>query len=1185
MFLKKLELKGFKSFAKPITINFESPITAIVGPNGSGKSNIVDAIRWVLGEQSAKTLRGSRMADVIFAGSKDYKALNKASVTLYLDNQDKILPLDVSTVKISRKVNMDGQSDYYLNGKICRLKDIENLLMDTGLGKDTYSIVGQGKIDSIINSRPEKLRELFEEAAGISKYKSRKMDAEKRLEKTNHDLQRIEDLIWELEKQVGPLEKAAQKAKKYRRLKEELKVLEVNLLLDKWDKNLDRLSSFEEDEQLLIHKLKSLTNNLTESQEKLESLQRTLKVKKDELSRLRDRYYRQKSKREEAENTLCILEERRQGLSREKENLNQEIKDLNLRREELTGRLDEIGSRLIELKEKIDNYNQNYESKKVLLDEIKENLDREKQDLFFLRNNILDGNVELKDISSQFEQLKERGRHLEEEIKRIKTTRDKISSEYDALNEREDKLRTYLKSVDNKIEEKRSVLTDLKEEELNLQARLEEAKKRFNRTRNKLNEKNSHLSILHEMEDSLEGYYRGVKNILKARSKLTGIIGVVADQIEVDKKYELAIETALGGRLQNIIVKDDKSARECVDYLKETKGGQATFLPVNMVNGRKVNFKNNQVKKVDGFLGIASSFVDCEDYLKPVIEYLLGRTIISTDLKSAIEIARLRKRGFKIVTLEGDVINSGGAITGGSKNSNKKMLLSRSRKIEDLKKEVLKLQNSLGEDSKNLNQLENKLKEVLNKKEVIKNDIRDLEIEKNNYHKDLIRLEQEKTKLSERLEEIDEEFVDCHDRLGKNDAAKQKLEDKLKALNDDFSLEKNEIENKEKRVEELEARHENINDEITRLKINLAQLNEKRESLRKEEEKSNKELIELAEKNEEFKERYNKILSEIKGINNKEGQLNELKVKLSGEIEKLKNDLNLTEKEVEEKQQRIDMLQREVSDLQTRLDKKKDEKHQIELKITRLENRNERIVEILENDYDVKPEDGFDDRIKITNYSRAGQKVKELKNAIKKLGTVNQGAIEEYNDLVDRLDYLQNQHDDLLKAKESITKVIQEIEETMSSLFHEAFLKVNGEFNNTFKELFNGGQASLKLTEPENLLETGVEIVAQPPGKQLKKLSLMSGGERALTAIALVFAFLKVNPSPFYILDEIDAPLDDANVTRFARYIKEYSRFAQFLIVTHRKNMMAEAETIYGVTMEESGVSKLISLKLSEQII
>ncbi len=1184
MFLKKIKIDGFKSFAKAIVVSFPAPLTAIVGPNGSGKSNIVDAIRWAMGEQSAKSLRGSRMSDIIFAGSDDFKPLSKASVTLYFDNSTGALPVEKKLIRIKRTVSDDGQSDYYLNGSSCRLKDIEELLMDTGLGKDSYSIVGQGKIDSILNSKPEKLRELFEEAAGIVKHKTRKQEAEKRMDKTRQDLQRIKDLVWELDKQVKPLKRSAEKASKYQRLKEELKELEINLLLDRWEDNYQLLGETREDEEVLRKKVYSLEEELNKANSILEQKIEELEFEEVFLDELQKKLYQTKTKKEQADNNLKVLAERNNGLIREKRTNEEQLESIKNDQTNLIQKKEIINKDIDRIKAEEDNINNKIEMLTGELNQVRELIKEKKDQLFDRRNSILNENMERNEIHSELEKSKGKARYLEHEIEKMAEKRKNISRQLDDNVIQENETAKSIKEIEKELINNNNELKSFKKQEEKIDSCIKDTTTNIENIKDKKNHNESRLKILQDMEDDYQGYFRGVKNILNKDRKITGIIGVVADLIDVEKKYELAIETALGAKLQNVVTEDDRVARKAVKYLKSSSGGRATFLPLNMVKGRKTTVEKLHIDNMEGYLGVASDIIAYDERLNQVMLSLLGKTIVARDLDSATEISKKIKSSLKIVTLDGEFINTTGAITGGSQKNNNRGLLGRSREIEELKETVIKYDSKYNHLIEQIENYKTEKKGCNQLQEKKLQQIKELEFKKNDLNKDLFSIQKEENRLETDLKLIDRDFEDYHKQLGNNDNLIQRLEGQLSTINSEHDKVKDQINNKENEVKRLEKSEEKLNKEITENRVEMATITQKKNNMLSENNNIIDELKNLSMKEKDIRNMINELVDKLGKIDNRRKELEKLKEEFAVQIKKMDTEYNINQEAFKKKEEDVKELQNRYNKKQQDLSIIKDEYHKIDLKITRLEDKNIQIADRLIEEYEVSPEEGIEERIEINNYAQVSHKIKEFKDAIKQLGPVNIGAIKEYEELINRLEYLRDQQEDLLQARASIEKVIKELEKRMTERFYQTFAEVKDQFENTFEQLFDGGKAELRLTKPENLLETGVEIEAQPPGKQLKKLTLMSGGERALTAIALVFAFLKVNPSPMYILDEIDAPLDDANVKRFANYLKEYSEFVQFLVITHNKLMMTEANVIYGITMEEKGVSKLVSLKLDEEI-
>jgi len=1184
MFLKKIKIDGFKSFAKAIVVNFPAPLTAIVGPNGSGKSNIVDAIRWAMGEQSAKSLRGSRMSDIIFAGSDDFKPLQKASVTLYFDNSNNALSVEKKQIRIKRTVSVDGQSDYYLNGSSCRLKDIEELLMDTGLGKDSYSIVGQGKIDSILNSKPEKLRELFEEAAGIVKHKTRKQEAEKRLDKTSQDLQRIKDLVWELDKQVKPLKRSAEKARKYQRLKKELKEIEVNLLLDRWESNYQLLGETRKDEEVSRKKVYKLEEELNKANSILEKKIEELEDEEVFLDELQEKLYQTKTKREQAENNLKVLAERNNGLSREKKSNEEQMETIKKDQANLVQKKEIINENIEEIKIEEKDIKNKIELLNGELNQVKDLITGKKEELFDKRNSILNENIERNEIHSELEKSKGKARYLEHEIEKMAEKRKSVSQQLEDKILEEKEILKNINEIETELMSSNNELVSLKKEEEKINTSIEDISINAEKIKDKMNHNKSRLKVLQDMEDDYQGYFRGVKNILAEDSKISGIIGVVADLIDVEKKYEVAIETALGAKLQNVVTENDSAARKAVKYLKSSNGGRATFLPLNMVRGKKAGVDMININKMEGYLGVASDIISYDNKLDQVMLSLLGKTIVARDLDSATELSKKIRSSLKIVTLDGEFINTTGAITGGSQKNNNRGLLGRSREIEELKTTVSENDSKY---NKKINKIEKykiekySLNDIQEKK---RQQIKELEFKKNDLNKDLLNMQKDENRLETELKLIDRDFEDYHKQLGNNDNLIQRLEGQLSSIKNEHNKEKDQINNRENEVKRLENNEKELNKKITENRVEMATLTQKKNNMISEKQNIIDELKNISLREKNICNILSELADKLMNIENRKKELKKMKEDFAVQITEMDKEYNISNQAFKKKEKDVKELQNTYNKKQQDLGVIKDEYHKIDLKITRLEDKNIQIADRLMEEYEVSPEEGIEERIEISNYAQISHKIKEFKDAIKVLGPVNIGAIKEYEDLIERLTYLREQQDDLLQARTSIEKVIKELEKSMTERFYETFAEVKDQFENTFERLFDGGKAELRLTQPENLLETGVEIEAQPPGKQLKKLTLMSGGERALTAIALVFAFLKVNPSPMYILDEIDAPLDDANVKRFANYLKEYSNFVQFLVITHNKLMMTEANVIYGITMEEKGVSKLVSLKLDEEI-
>ncbi len=1209
MILKEISLHGFKSFARPVTLDFSSPLTAVVGPNGSGKSNIVDAVRWVLGEQSPTTLRGSQMADVIFSGSDSRKAMKEARVSLKIDNSQNILPHDEDEVTITREVDQDGKGSYIINGKNARLKDIEDLLYDTGLNQDAYSIVGQGRVEAILQSRPEKLRQLFEEAAGISRHRNRKEEAEKRLDKTARDLERVNDLINEIERRLGPLEKKAEKARKYKKLYNQLKEIEVSYLcqqLGKYDDQEAELDKKADKLKVRLHKLQNQLETEEAKEAKLKEKMADTEAEKDELV---DKYYQFKTRVQEIENNLKVMSERRQALIKEKNRLKAEEAEINAEIEKTAGHLDGLSGHLDTGKDKLESY-------QLKLEEVCRALeDNARRQVYLKARSKENQSKELmtsqSELKEELAELQEREQSYFRQVTRLRQSLNQLDDQLEAISEKETQLERKGRELVAEINQYQDKAKELAGKYETIQAEYDSLKENENKAQQKYNRTRSRWQALKKMADKGEGYYRGVRSVWQ-NENLDGIIGPVAELITTPEKYEEAIATALGSRLQQVVVEDDTTAQQAIEYLKSQQKGRATFLPLNMINGRKINPDRYNLNQQEGYLGLGSELIEYEARLEEIIKYLLGRTAIFKDLKSATAASKASGKRFKIVTLEGDIINPGGAMTGGSQRKDTAHLLSRQRQLEELTEQGKKNRQQLSQIRSQLNEKEKELQAINSEKTGVQEELADL-------REELKVCQTRLNNIQERKDELDAEVDSVNNELKTEKRSLQAIKDKKKEAEQKLDKVQNQAsqqESKQADIDKILQDTINYKDRLQRtyqqFQLELARQEEQISSRRRQLSQQESELL-------EYKDRLNEINQELERI---EGQL-EQQTDRQQELEKRKADTEENKAEAGRKKEnvqgKLDNLKADLDKLteNLKLDRKEEKEleeeiHQIQLKTGKLKARQERIIGRLEDKYGTTPEeaarqvseenesaadskdltasgggDDLDENNENLNRDKEEVKdpaatIKKLEKKINALGQVNLAAIDDYRELKDRYDYLKSEQEDLYQAKEAIEEVIADLEEKMSALFYETYQEVNEQFKDIFTRLFIGGEAYLELTEPDDLLNTGVEISASPPGKKLQKLSLLSGGEKAMTAISLVFAFLKVKPSPFYVLDEIDAPLDDANIEIFADFIQEFVEDSQFILITHRKQMMAAADCIYGVTMAENGISRLVSINLED---
>lgn len=1181
MYLKRIEVRGFKSFAEKVDLEFGRGITAIVGPNGSGKSNISDAIRWVLGEQSAKTLRGGKMEDIIFAGTENRKSLGCAEVSLTIDNTSGNLPFDYSEITVTRRLYRSGESEYLINNSSCRLKDIVELFMDTGIGKDGYSLIGQGKIEEILSTNSEDRRNIFEEASGIVKYKVRKLEAERKLDNTRQNLTRITDIINELEEQIEPLKEQSKVARQYLNLREELKELEISIILNNFEISKKKLDKINDGIQELYNSKNIYEKNKQEFQIEIESIKSNLSVLENELESTNNDKFEAEKNHENKLGSHKLLEERRENYVKEKERIEKESLELK----DLIGRLGEeeaaflkekesIGIELEERKKELDRINNRYGAVNQKAIEYEELIENKKAEAIQLLKNISDLNNRMNTSKVMIDNLNNRKKQLDKDEKSKKETFDNLGIEIskneiiiEEGNKRLEKLKGEYETLTNKIV--------LLEEEIN------KLIKTRNQTYDKLKAIEARYNTLNEMEKDMEGFNRAVKSVINNYNKDNRIYGVVSDLIAVPRGYETAMEIALGSAVQNIVVDNEKTAGMLISYLKKNNQGRATFLPLTTIKPRSISL-NKSVTGAKGYLGIASEIIKFDEKFNNVLSNLLGRVLICDNLENAGIIAKLVDYSYRIVTLEGDVINTGGSFTGGSINSKGSGIFSRKNEINELQIKLEKEKNNLYLIEKKQESNSNEMSIIRNYQNNILNDIQSV----------TVNLQTEQSKIKVLKEQLNSYKEDMEDIGIETLHIEKQIKDNTEYLNSNL------IE-----LDKLNLMHEKIEHEIEELQIEQKNYQKEKECIWED---ITKEKISAAEINKSIEAIENKILKLKYERNNYSTKINQYKIALnenqvkaqetndailenSREINQIRNNIELIKNKVLNIEEKIKIQLDEINYKEKGLRNIEDEInsivlsiHKQEMSTSKLEAEIEMNVNKLWDEYELSIPQAVKYRKPISNIAEGNKRLNVLKTSIKELGDVNVNSIEEYKRVTERYDFLTAQRDDLCSAEESLLIMINEITKSMEVQFVEGFKTIKEHFGATFRELFGGGNADLRL-EGNDVLNTGIEIIVQPPGKKLQNLSLLSGGERGLAAIALVFAILKMKPTPFCVLDEIEAALDDANVNRFANFLKEYSSKTQFIMITHRKGSMAVADALYGVTMEEKGVSKMISLRLREE--
>ncbi|KXB59997.1 chromosome segregation protein SMC [Lachnoanaerobaculum saburreum] len=1180
MYLKRIEIQGFKSFANKIVFDFHNGITGIVGPNGSGKSNVSDAVRWVLGEQSAKQLRGGNMQDVIFAGTELRKPLGFAYVAITLDNSDHKLDIDFKEVTVSRRLFRSGESEYLINGSACRLKDISELFFDTGIGKDGYSIIGQGQVDKILNGRPEERRELFDEAAGITKFKRRKGLALKKLESERESLVRVNDILAELEKQVGPLEKQAKVAKEFLNLREELKIFDVNSYIMEYDGITQNLNEYKKREKLLSDDLADARNLLEKSKTDYEDITAELKRLDEELDDVRNLIGNNTTRLQEINSHIEILKEQinsenknNENLLSRGENIDSDIEKKQKELEALKEEKDSLTNLLKEANEKENALLSELEDIDKKIDELAQRLDtlRLSSEEFNSRNADLRAKKER--YKGILEQVRLRKSQMTQRLLESKTGQNTIELKIDEENKS-------LNSVNESLHSAESTKDELESKKAAIHSEIIRFSKVASELQMKYQSESAKLTSLKDLAEKYDGYGIAIKKIMETRDRIGGIHGVVADIVRASKKYEVAIETALGGRIQNVVIDSENTAKVLIDYLKKNRFGRATFLPLSAM--RNNTFSNTEFLKEKGVVGIASELVDYDSVYKNLIGSLLGRIVVIDNIDNAIAFEKKFRYEYRVVTLDGDSLSPGGSISGGAfKNSTN--LLSKKREIEEAQASVSVLLKNYNEANDKLESFNLQRNDIEIKLDENRKVIQDLIIEKNN-------ISNRRAGLLEKLEElkassvsVQTDFDNIDKELSEIEIETKRLDAKLSNVGEDFGKLGNDISGIESDIKEQRNKRELLVEKLNASKLEKAGISQRLEFIDENVNRTGEDVKALLDEKSGLKTRAEDIVRNIneknKIIENEHISKNELAKK----IEKLKQkeeELILL-KEAKSKSQnkifdnrdiyseRVSLLDRDIYRL----------KGQIEKSEERMSERTNYMWNEYELTYNSSLELKTDTDMSL-NDIRAN--IATLKSKIKALGNVNINAISDYNEISGRYELMKKQHTDILEAEATLINIIDELDVAMKKQFAEKFEEIAKEFNEVFKELFGGGSGKLVLEESTDMLEAGITIISQPPGKKLQNMMQLSGGEKALTAIALLFAIQNLKPSPFALLDEIEAALDDSNVDRFAKYLHKLTDHTQFIVITHRRGTMVSADRLYGITMQEKGVSALVSVNLIE---
>lgn len=1184
MYLKSIEINGFKSFANKIVFEFPHGITGIVGPNGSGKSNIGDAVRWVLGEQSAKQLRGSRMEDVIFSGTESRKPLGFAYVAITFENSDRKIALDYDEIKVARRVYRSGESEYLINGSICRRRQIVELFYDTGIGKEGYSIIGQGQVEKILSGRMEDSRELFDEAAGIAKYKKDRNMTEKSLEKARGDLERVTDILRELEKQVGPLEEQSEKAKKFLLLRDKEKDIDIQLFLRDYAKAKEEKDKAEE--------------NLKITNDQLSYTRMIYQEKKGKNAAILEKSEKYNKEADEQEANLASYREERSVIDRSMVELTHEIEKNLLLKDQYTSNMEQAEHDILMKEDQIKEQEETIRQEEGLLLDCQDALkilevDRQKvsdqlasldaakmeeqERLLHRLSSSSDVKEKLSRVSTLEEQLNIRnaeynGRYLtlRSEIADYHSRAEKLTEELSACEHKKGQCEQEYKEMLTRSEENKESMDTL-------QKTMDQNNQEFLRNRSK-------YETLSNMTERYEGYQRSIQHVMEQKKNNPGIIGVVADILSMDKRYEVAIEIALGGALQNIVTENESVAKKMVEYLKKNRLGRATFLPLTSMRKRNIAV-NPSILEEEGVVGIASSLVSADARYKNLIESLLGRTIVAEDIDCALYLSRKYNFSLRIVTIEGELLNPGGAITGGAFRNNSN-LLGRNREIEECKEAMKKAKVFYQESKEAMTQLQLDSKEIADELVSRKTRLESVLLRLRELDSQIPAMKEKEEELNQRLEDLKAEHQIILQQLDEIKIQKRALsknqvdEDQISEENQDV------IGDLDLKIQETNARAEQLQDQYSQLILKQSQSQQKIDFAKMTIERLEQEIVLLKDNISQLKDNENQLLLAnrqhkqdlkkeeglLKVCDEKLGTLETSMEELKEARRKITEELNVSYKELEEQNEQLILLEREETRLSSRLENLK----------TELSNQTNYMWENYEMTYNYALSMMRED-ITQAQIQEMRQDKKAIRQQIKVLGNVNVGAIEEYKEVGERYSFMKEQYDDIKQSEEKLLTLIEQFNKQMKAQFEEKFKEIKAMFMEVFRNLFQGGTASLELMDDSNILECGIRIIAQPPGKKLQNIMLLSGGERALTAIALLFAIQNLKPSPFCLLDEIEAALDDANIVRFAKYLRSLSDDTQFIVITHRRGTMNAADVLYGITMQEKGISTLISVDLIDK--
>ncbi|MBQ6994135.1 MAG: chromosome segregation protein SMC [Lachnospiraceae bacterium] len=1179
MYLKSIEVQGFKSFANKINFEFHTGITGIVGPNGSGKSNVADAVRWVLGEQRIKQLRGESMQDVIFSGTELRKPLGYAYVAITFDNSDHKLAIDYEEVTVARRIYRSGESEYSINGTPCRLKDVNELFYDTGIGKEGYSIIGQGQIEKILSGKPEEKRELFDEAAGIVKFKKRKATAQKKLEDEKQNLIRVNDILSELEKQVGPLEKQSEKAKIYLKKKEELKELDVNMFLLENSRIREQLASVEEKYRIAKDDYDETIEQYEKVRTEYDSIQSKIEELEQEIESTRNTLTDTSVMRGKLEGEINVLKEQIKSAQGNEKHFEERIATIATQLQEKEAEK----ARILENKSVFDQKVSEMEKERnaardslsqvqVRIEELNNLIEVNKNKIIQTLNDRANIKSKMASFDAMMEQLRIRKAELNSRLLRAKSDEAERDAEIKALQEA-------FKKINDEIIDTNNHLTQMDEEHVTFRERLMKKDEEIRTIQSKYQSLKSKLDTITNLTERYEGYGNSIQKVMEQKEKNKGIVGVVADIIKVDKEYETAIETALGGNIQNIVTDDEDTAKKMIGFLKQNRFGRATFLPLTSITNPQ-EFKTPDVLKEKGAIGLADSLVKTDSKYANVAKAMLGRIAVIDNIDHAVKIARKYDYGVRMVTLEGELLVPGGAISGGAFKNNSN-LLGRRREIDELEEKLKNTKEALDKANKDLDNLREDRTKLRHAIEEEKSKLQDLFIKQNTARLNVVTAEERKEEAEKGFGDLKQEELEIEQKVHEINKDKESIQDELKVSESDEKAIEQEVQTYQKELETYRIEESDKTGLVGEWDVEYEKMLQKQEFEQTNLDRIEGEIVRLSSE-----------LTEVqKGLTNSQAEI-ELRQHNIEEITKTINASNSAQSDAEislkEKQQAKEELSQKQKNFFSTREEISERKNALDKEVYRLNSQREKMEESMEshinymwNEYEITLSSAVSMRNEeMTDIPTMRKQISGIKDEIKKLGDVNVNAIEDYKNLMERYTFLKNQHDDLIEAEKTLEGIIQELDTAMRKQFAEKFEEIKREFDKVFKELFGGGKGTLELIEEEDILEAGIRIIAQPPGKKLQNMMQLSGGEKSFTAIALLFAIQNLKPSPFCLLDEIEAALDEQNVSRFAKYLNKLTKYTQFIVITHRRGTMEQADRLYGITMQEKGVSTLVSVSL-----